>query len=219
MILYVIDVPENDTKEDKDSAKANKKGISILTKTQVDADFLKMRSMTAEEAAAAAAIAEVEVAIAEAEKAAREAELAEAEAEAAKNFAKAAEKALKSRILDTCHPYRSESVTEPLFYRHDNYDQLSKIAKVLGTDELNAYLNKYRIEVDPHLAALVGRRSRKPWTKFVNAENQHLALPEVIDFLDKLLRYDHQERPTAKEAMAHHYFNPVRNAESSRTCP
>lgn len=29
--------------------------------------------------------------------------------------------------------------------------------QVLGTDELNAYLNKYRIELDPHLAALVGR--------------------------------------------------------------
>ncbi|KAE8675630.1 Telomere repeat-binding factor 3 [Hibiscus syriacus] len=87
----------------KDSVKAKKKGISILTKTQVHADLLKMRSMTAEEAAAAAAqaVAEAEVAIAEAEKAAREAEVAEAEAEAAKIFAKAAEKALKSKMLDT----------------------------------------------------------------------------------------------------------------------
>ncbi|KAL4343795.1 hypothetical protein AHAS_Ahas11G0114100 [Arachis hypogaea] len=90
---------------------------------------------------------------------------------------------------------------EPFFYGHDNYDQLVKIAKVLGTDELSAYLNKYRIELDPHLAALVGRHSRKPWTKFISVENQHLAVPEAIDFVDKLLRYDHQERPTAKEAM------------------
>ncbi|KAF8410204.1 hypothetical protein HHK36_002726 [Tetracentron sinense] len=90
---------------------------------------------------------------------------------------------------------------EPFFYGHDNYDQLVKIAKVLGTDELNAYLSKYRLELDPHLEALVGRHSRKPWTKFINADNQHLAVPEAIDFLDKLLRYDHQERPTAKEAM------------------
>ncbi|KAL0431504.1 UNVERIFIED_CONTAM: Casein kinase II subunit alpha-4, chloroplastic [Sesamum radiatum] len=87
---------------------------------------------------------------------------------------------------------------------------------VLGTDELNAYLNKYHLELDPHLAALVGRHSRKPWTKFINADNQHLAVPEAIDFVDKLLRYDHQERPTAKEAMAHPYFYPVRNAESRR---
>ncbi|KAF1874088.1 hypothetical protein Lal_00041532 [Lupinus albus] len=106
---------------------------------------------------------------------------------------------------------------EPFFYGHDNYDQLVKIAKVLGTDELSAYLNKYRIELDPHLAALIGRHSRKPWAKFINVENQHLAVPEAVDFVDKLLRYDHQERPTAKEAMAHPYFNPVRNAESSRT--
>ncbi|EXB25086.1 Casein kinase II subunit alpha-2 [Morus notabilis] len=106
---------------------------------------------------------------------------------------------------------------EPFFYGHDNYDQLVKIAKVLGTDELNAYLNKYRIELDLHLAALVGRHSRKPWTKFMNVDNHHLAVPEAIDFADTLLRYDHQERPTAKEAMAHPYFLPIRNAESSRT--
>jgi len=28
---------------------------------------------------------------------------------------------------------------------------------VLGTDELNAYLNKYQLELDPQLEALVGR--------------------------------------------------------------
>ncbi|XP_038970377.1 casein kinase II subunit alpha-like isoform X2 [Phoenix dactylifera] len=47
---------------------------------------------------------------------------------------------------------------EPFFYGHDNHDQLVKIAKVLGTDELNAYLNKYRLELDPQLEALVGRQ-------------------------------------------------------------
>ena len=33
-----------------------------------------------------------------------------------------------------------------------------------------------------------------------------------MDFIDKLLRYDHQERLTAKEAMQHPYFDKVRNA-------
>ena len=32
---------------------------------------------------------------------------------------------------------------EPFFHGHDNYDQLVKIARVLGTDELFAYLQKY----------------------------------------------------------------------------
>ncbi|KAB5547885.1 hypothetical protein DKX38_011291 [Salix brachista] len=90
---------------------------------------------------------------------------------------------------------------EPFFYGHDNHDQLVKIAKVLGTDELNAYLNKYHLELDPQLDALVGRHSRKPWSKFINSDNQHLVSPEALDFLDKLLRYDHQDRLTAREAM------------------
>ncbi|URE01126.1 Casein kinase II [Musa troglodytarum] len=106
---------------------------------------------------------------------------------------------------------------EPFFYGHDNHDQLVKIAKVLGTDELNAYLNKNRLELDPQLEALVGRHSRKPWARFINADNQHLVSPEAIDFLDRLLRYDHQDRLTAREAMAHPYFLQVRAAENSRT--
>ncbi|KAL0439092.1 UNVERIFIED_CONTAM: Casein kinase II subunit alpha-2 [Sesamum latifolium] len=60
------------------------------------------------------------------------------------------------------------------------------------------------------------RHNRKPWSRFVNSDNQHLVSPEAIDFLDKLLHYDHQDRLTAKEAMAHPYFNQVTAAENSR---
>ena len=54
-----------------------------------------------------------------------------------------------------------------------------------------------------------GRHSRKRWERFVHGENQHLVSPEALDFLDKLLRYDHQERLTAHEAMEHPYFYPI----------
>lgn len=40
----------------------------------------------------------------------------------------------------------------------------------------------------------------------MHSENQHLVSPEALDFLDKLLRYDHYERLTAREAMEHPYF-------------
>ena len=63
---------------------------------------------------------------------------------------------------------------------------------MLGTDELDGYLQKYGIELDSQLEELVGRHSRKPWTKFINGDNQHLVSSEALDFLDKLLRYDHQ---------------------------
>jgi len=105
---------------------------------------------------------------------------------------------------------------EPFFHGHDNYDQLVKIAKVLGTDELFAYLDTYDLELDPHFDGILGRHSRKPWHKFVTTENQHLVSPEAIDFLDKLLRFDHQERLTAVEAQAHAYFAPVREQEAQQ---
>lgn len=50
------------------------------------------------------------------------------------------------------------------------------------------------------------RQSRKRWEQFVQTENQHLVSPEALDLLDKLLRYDHQQRLTATEAMDHPYF-------------
>lgn len=74
--------------------------LSML-KSQIDLELAKMRSMTPQEAAAAAAraVAEAEAAIAEAEEAAREADEAEADAEAAQAFAEAATKMLRGRSM------------------------------------------------------------------------------------------------------------------------
>jgi casein kinase II subunit alpha len=98
---------------------------------------------------------------------------------------------------------------EPFFHGHDNYDQLVKIAKVLGTDDLFAYLAKYQIELNSHFNSILGRHQKKAWGKFVTDENKSLVTIQALDFLGKLLRYDHQERLTAREAMNHPYFQPL----------
>jgi casein kinase II subunit alpha len=77
-------------------------------------------------------------------------------------------------------------------------------------------LDKYDLELDPHFDGILGRHSKKPWVRFVNIENQHLVPDEAIDLVGKLLRYDHQDRLTAKEAQAHPYFAPVREAKAAR---
>jgi casein kinase II subunit alpha len=90
---------------------------------------------------------------------------------------------------------------------------------------LYAYIDKYHIRLDPQydellgryscqfsfdyvvlIIALVSRYPKKPWTRFITSENQRYISNEAIDFLDKLLRYDHQERLTAREAQAQAYF-------------
>ena len=78
------------------------------------------------------------------------------------------------------------------------------------------FLYRYDLELDCHFDSLLGRHSRKPWSKYVNQDNAHLVTEESLDFLDKLLQYDHQERVTAKEAMTHDYFKPIREDEAKR---
>jgi casein kinase II subunit alpha len=99
---------------------------------------------------------------------------------------------------------------EPFFHGFNNYDQLVKIARVLGTDSLFSYLDKYDLELDQQFDSLLGKHNKKPWSKFFTSENRHLVSEEAVDFLDHLLRYDHQERLTAQEAMDHPYFEPIR---------
>ena len=97
---------------------------------------------------------------------------------------------------------------EPFFHGTSNTDQLVKIARVLGTDRLYEYLKKYDIQLSSDYEDL-GTYPRKPWSRFIDSNNSSFATPDAIDFVDKLLRYDHQERLTAKEAMKHHYFDEL----------
>lgn len=99
---------------------------------------------------------------------------------------------------------------DPFFHGSSNTNQLVKIAQVLGTDELYKYLERYELELDSQYDHVLGRYERKPWSRFITPENQRFTSNVAINFVDKLLRYDHQERPTAKEAMDDPYFDPVR---------
>lgn len=100
---------------------------------------------------------------------------------------------------------------EPFFHGNDNNDQLVRIAKVLGTDELFAYLHRYNIKLSSSFLKQIGRHNQRSWDSFIVSENSHLVTPEATDLLGKLLRYDHMERLTAKEAMQHPYFHPIVN--------
>ncbi|KAF9413972.1 Casein kinase II subunit alpha [Entomortierella beljakovae] len=106
---------------------------------------------------------------------------------------------------------------EPFFRGADNNDQLVKIAEVLGTEELFKYLNKYALELEEHHDVLNDYIPRTPWQKFTTADNQHLVSTGALDLLGKLLRYDHQERLTAAQAMEHPYFDPVKTRAGSLT--
>lgn len=95
---------------------------------------------------------------------------------------------------------------EPFFRGDSNNDQLVQIAKVLGTKDLMAYVAKYELKLSDEYDHILGNYARKPWSLFINNENQHLISDEAVNFVDLLLTYDHQMRPTATEAMEHPFF-------------
>ena len=121
---------------------------------------------------------------------------------------------------------------EPFFRgRHNDIYQLIKIVKVLGTDDFFKWLSKYEIELDDEFDEVQGWYKKRSWGSFVDWHNRPLIGDDAFDLLSKLLVYDHnvcaqssdmdcnsepeklthsQDRLTATEALAHPYFDPVR---------
>lgn len=104
----------------------------------------------------------------------------------------------------------------PFFAGRDDVDMISKITEVLGKDALLAYLNKYGIPSQPIMKnGLIGRGKPRPWSSLVTEDTRALATPEALDLIDKCIRYDHTERITAAEALAHPYFDRVRTLSAT----
>lgn len=101
---------------------------------------------------------------------------------------------------------------DTFFKGSDNFDQLVKIIKVLGEDELHEYLYRYGLKLPKEVRKAIKDHDyqRVPFTAFINDNNKHMVSPEAIDLLEKLLKYDKNERVNCKEAMAHKYFEPAK---------
>ncbi|XP_066140024.1 casein kinase II subunit alpha-like isoform X2 [Euwallacea fornicatus] len=98
---------------------------------------------------------------------------------------------------------------DPFFHGNDNQDQLFRIVKILGTSELISYLKKYNIHLDSNLQHLVNHHTRKPWQRFITAENEYLIDNDALDLLENCLRIDHMQRISAPDALKHNYFAKV----------
>ena len=57
---------------------------------------------------------------------------------------------------------------EPFFKGADNYDQMEQITRVLGTEELFQYLNKYNIKLEATLERILGDHKSQKLSQFVN---------------------------------------------------
>ncbi|OAQ67230.1 CMGC/CK2 protein kinase [Pochonia chlamydosporia 170] len=98
---------------------------------------------------------------------------------------------------------------EPFFHGNSISDMLVKISKVLGTDELFDFLDKFEIELDEHILSQLEYQPRRPWSSFITPENESNVSDEVFDLLNRVLRYNPRERLSADEASFHQFFTMV----------
>lgn len=98
-----------------------------------------------------------------------------------------------------------------LFRGKDNVDQLVRIAKMLGAKSILSYVSKYGAEIEPAAKKAIGNLPSKSFSALITPENKDLAVDDALDLLNKVLVIDHNDRLTAAEAMAHPYFDPVRD--------
>ena len=98
---------------------------------------------------------------------------------------------------------------EPFFFGNDNFDQLIKIVKVMGSSDLFSYIKKYGLKLNEQYEGIIEEYEKKSFTKFITPENERYCSHDAIDLLGKMLVIDHANRITALEAMKHPYFKDV----------
>ena len=101
---------------------------------------------------------------------------------------------------------------DTFFKGSDNFDQLIRIMKVLGDDDLHEYVHKYNLKIPKEVKKLMKGQDfiKQPFSSFVNQKNQHMISDEALDLLSKMLVYDKNLRINCNDAIAHPYFDPVR---------
>ena len=94
------------------------------------------------------------------------------------------------------------------FKGSDLNNQIIKIAEVFGYKEFEKFCNKYQndIRINKKVMEQIKNLEKKDWKSFVNENNKYLVNDEVIDLLDKMLKFDPMERIKAKDAINHPYF-------------
>jgi len=101
---------------------------------------------------------------------------------------------------------------EPFFKGSDNDDQLIRIAKVIGADDIRAYVDKMEhVKLSDYFKQHLLNFSKKDWYKFVSVKNEELVDENGFDLLTQMLTIDHTLRITARDAINHSFFDDVRD--------
>ena len=93
----------------------------------------------------------------------------------------------------------------PFFKGSNADDQIVKMSKILGGDEIIAYVNKYQIKVRHDVMVDLKKNKKRSWDRWLAAKKKDVDA-DAIDLLKKMLVVDPWERITPAEALKHRFF-------------
>ena len=86
-----------------------------------------------------------------------------------------------------------------------------KIARIIGTEDIKQYVAKFEhIKLSKFFEDNLVNFRKKPWQKYVTPQNEDLIDIHGFDLLTNMLKIDHTQRLTSKEALDHAYFDEIR---------
>lgn len=92
------------------------------------------------------------------------------------------------------------------------FNQLLATVAIVGSDDLFAVVRKLHITLSPEQLDALHGFPQKPWEAWINDKNRDRVSEEGLDLISKLMLADHTRRLTAREALDHAFFDPVRRA-------
>lgn len=99
---------------------------------------------------------------------------------------------------------------QPFFRGSTNTNQLDKVVEILGSAGFVQLVRKYNLDVNSNRMRELSGYEPRSFKCFINSDNQSLVDSVGIDFLNSLLQYDPEKRPTCQQALQHHWFDEVR---------
>jgi casein kinase II subunit alpha len=103
----------------------------------------------------------------------------------------------------------------PFFRAKENDELLIKIVNVLGTEDFHEWLNNSNFKISDEVIEKMGNKRKIAWTSLINDSNSSVVTLEALNLLDNLLCYNPKDRLTAKEALAHPYFQSIKANNNS----
>ena len=98
----------------------------------------------------------------------------------------------------------------PFFEGRSIEEMVAEVGDLCGLRTLLEYTDKYGLVIPQESLGNIQGHPKNGWDRIIASIKSSKRDPDAIDLLKKLLEPDHEKRVTAREALEHKFFDPLR---------